>query len=116
MQNGLQLNHDKSEALIVGTSSHLKQALPAVPSVTVAEVNLPVSERMKVLGVILDWRLTFEKHATAVAKSCNDQAQAICHIRHLLTPELAQTLACSLILLRIDYCNDLLCGAPTGTI
>jgi len=109
MQNGLQLNPDKSEALIVGTSSQLKQVLPVVPSVTVAGVNLPVpvSGQMKVLGVILDRRLTFEKHATAVAKSCNYHAEAIRHIRHFLTPELARTLACSLILLY---------GAPTGTV
>ena len=54
MQNGLQLNLDKSETLIVGTLSQLKQVQPAVPSMTVAGVNLPVSEQMKVLGVILD--------------------------------------------------------------
>ena len=69
-----------------------------------------------VLGVVLDQRLTFEKHATAVAKSCNYHAQAIRHIRHLLTLDLAQTLACSLILSRIDYCNALLHGAPAATI
>ena len=54
MQNGLQLNPDKSEALIAGTSSQLKQVLPASPSVTVVGVNLPVSKQMKVVGVILD--------------------------------------------------------------
>ena len=70
---------------------------------------------MKVLGVILDWRLTFQKHAMAAARSCNYHVHAIRHI-HLLTTELAQTLACSLILSRIDYCNALLHGAPTGTI
>ena len=69
-----------------------------------------------VLGVVLDQRLTFDKYATSVAKSCNYHAQAIRHIRHLLTLELAHTLACSLILSRIDYCNALLHGAPTDTI
>ena len=83
---------------------------------TVAGVNLLVSEQMKVLSVILDRRLTFEKHASAVAKLCNYHAQAIHHIRHLLMPKLAQTLACSFILSRIDYCNALLYGATTGTI
>jgi len=59
-------------------------------------------------------RLTFDKYATSVAKSCNYHAQAIRHIRHLLTLELAQTLACSLILSRIDYCNALLHADCTG--
>jgi len=36
--------HAERSALIVGTSSQLKQVLQAVPSVTVAGVNLPVSE------------------------------------------------------------------------
>ena len=34
------------------------------------------------------------------------------HIRHLLTQDLAQKLACRLILCRIDYCNAVLYGAP----
>jgi len=46
----------------------------------------------------------------------NYHTQAIWHIRHLLMTELAQTLACSLILSRIDYCNAVLHGAPTSSI
>ena len=38
------------------------------------------------------------------------------HTGHLLTTELAQTLACSLILSRIDYCNAVLHGAPSYSI
>ena len=56
------------------------------------------------------------RHVSAVARSCNYHAQAIGHIRHLLTMDLAQTLACSLILSRIDYCNAVLHGATSGTI
>ena len=56
------------------------------------------------------------KHVLAVTRSCNYHAQAIRHIRHLLTTELAQTLACSLILSRIDYCNAVLHGAPKYSI
>jgi len=84
--------------------------------VKVAGVDLSVAEDIKVLGVILDRSLTFDKHVSAVARSCNYHAQAIRHIRHLLTIELAQTLACSLILSRIDYCNAVLHGAPSSTI
>ena len=46
----------------------------------------------------------------------NFHAQTIWHIRNLLTPDLALTLACSLILLRLDYCNAVLYGAPAGSI
>ena len=66
---------------------------------------------MKVLGVVIHRHLTFHKHVSAVARSCNCHAQATRYIRYLLTTELAQTLACSLILSRIDYCNALH-GAP----
>jgi len=52
----------------------------------------------------------------AVARSCNYHAQAIRHTRHLLTTELAMTLACSLIITRLDYCNSLLHAAPTSSI
>ena len=85
-------------------------------SVSAAGVDLPVADDIKVLGVVLDRRLTFHKHASAVARSCNYHAQAIRHIRHLLTTKLAQTLACSLILSRIDYCNAVLHGAPSYSI
>jgi len=116
LHNGLQLNPDKSEALIVGTNNQLHAVTSSLSSVSVAGVDLPVAEEMKVLGVVLDQRLTFSKHVSAVARSCNYHAQAIRHIRHLLTTDLAQTLACSLILSRIDYCNAVLHGAPTYTI
>ena len=88
----------------------------SVSSVSVAGVDLPVANDIKVLGVVLDRRLSFHKHVSAVARSCNYHAQAIRHIRHLLTTELAQTLACSLIHSRIDYCNAVLHGAPSYNI
>ena len=80
------------------------------------------------LGVVLYRRLTFREDVSTdgqcvvvarnvvVARSCNYHALAIRHIRHLLTSELAQTLACSLILSRIDYCNAVLHGAPNYSI
>ena len=47
----------------------------------------------------------------AVARSCNYRVRVICHICHLISTEVVQTLACSdvdLILSSIDYCNVLL--------
>jgi len=116
MQNGLQLNPDKSESLVIGTSNQLQAATSSLATISVAGVDLPTAEHMKVLGVTLDRRLSFDQHVSAVARSCNFHAQAIRHIRPLLTRDLAATLTCSLILSRIDYCNAILHGAPVGCI
>ena len=51
MQNGLQLNPDKSKALIVGTANQLHAITSAVTSVSVASVDLSVANDMKALGV-----------------------------------------------------------------
>ena len=49
MQNGLQLNPDKSEALFMGTATQ-QRAVSSLPSVTVADVDLLVADSMRVLG------------------------------------------------------------------
>jgi len=89
MHKGLQLNPDKSEVHFMGTATQLR-AVSSLKSVSVADVDLPVADSMPVLGVTLDHRLTFDNHASAVARSCNYHARAIHHIRHLLTLDLAQ--------------------------
>ena len=56
VQNGLQLNPDKSEALFMGTATQLR-AVSFFKSVSVADVDFPVADSMRVLGVTLDRRL-----------------------------------------------------------
>jgi len=103
--------------LVIDTANQSQTTAAAVATVSVAGVQLPVADQMKVLGVVLDRRLTFDKHASAVAPSCIYHARAIRHIRHLISTDLApHTLACSLILSRVDYCNALLRGAPASSI
>jgi len=63
----------KSEALIVGTSNQLHaKSIPS--SVSVAGTDLPAADDMKVLGVVLDRRLSCDHHATSVARACNFHA------------------------------------------
>ena len=46
MMNDLQLNPDKSEALIIGTTNQLQVTRASLSSVTVAGVDLPVADEM----------------------------------------------------------------------
>jgi len=85
-------------------------------NVAVAGVYLIPVKVVESLGVIFDDRLTFDAHVPAVCKACNCHIWALRHIRHLLTQDIANTLACSIVGARIDYCNSILYGAPTSSI
>ena len=72
--NGLQLNANKSEVMLVGTA-HQLQAASAITSVSAAGSSLPVSvsDKMKTLGIVLDSRLNFYGHFSSVIQACNYQ-------------------------------------------
>jgi len=62
LHNGLQLNADKSEVVILGTGHELR----ATANITVAGSNLIVSDRLKSLGVTIDSHL--RSTATPITK------------------------------------------------
>jgi len=64
LQNGLQLNPNKSKALFIGMTNQMRVVTLSVSIVSVAGVDLPVVEEMKVLGVVLNRRLMFHKHVS----------------------------------------------------
>jgi hypothetical protein len=113
--NNLLLNAAKSEAMLVGSSSQLKAA-SSVNTVSVAGVNLPVSSEIKSLSVVIDSKLTFDTHVKAVCRACNYHTWALRHIRRYLPLPVAQTLACSIVGSRLDYCKSVLYGAPKSSI
>jgi len=84
LHNGLQLNADKSEIVILGTGHQLR-ATANITAVEVAGSNLVVSDRLKSLGVTSDPHLRFDCHANNVARASNYQTRALRHVRSLLT-------------------------------
>jgi len=91
--------------MVIGTSAQLRTAdhiseicgRRCEPKATMAVV--------KSLGVILDSHLTFAAHVTAVCKACNYHIWVLRHIPHLLTHDIANTLACSIVGARIEFCK-----------
>jgi len=67
------------------------------------------------LGIMIDSHLRFDCHAKEVVRACNFHTHALRHVRTLLTDDLAQTAACSIVGSRLDYCNAMLYGAPAAT-
>jgi len=68
MQNGLQLNADKSEVVFLGPAAQLRSAAN-ITTVDVAGSTLPVAPQLKSLGVTIDSNLRFDCHARNVAKA-----------------------------------------------
>ena len=63
----------------------------------------------------IDSNLRFDCHARNVAKACNFHTRTLRHVRSLLTDDVAQTVACSIVASRLDYCDALLSGAQVAT-
>jgi len=107
---------DKSEAVILGTALQLRSAA-TIRAVEVAGSRLQIAPKLKSLGVTIDSRLWFDCHAKDLARACNYHTRALRHVRSLLSDDLAvaQTVACSIVASRHDYCNAMLYGAPATT-
>jgi len=101
--------------LLAGSSAQLKAALN-INTVSVTAVSLPVLSVIKSLVVVIDSRLTFDTHVRAICKVCNYHTWALRPIRHKLPLPVAQTLACTIVVSRLDYCNSVLYGAPKSSI
>src|SRR2546425_1091844 len=108
------LNPEKSEVLLVGSRAQVKKFAGGT-GVAVAGSNIKFSVQLKSLGVTLDQGLTFDQHVRNVVKASNFHIRALRHIRPLLTREVANTVACSIVSTRLDYCNSLLYGTSQRT-
>ena len=109
VQNKLQLNEGKTEALLVATSSSDKD-LPT--SIQIGSRVMPFVKSVRNLGVILDWRLSMKEHINKMWKMAYWELRRISSISQYLAEDAATTLVVSLILSRLDYGNCLLAGVP----
>jgi hypothetical protein len=104
----LVLNPDKTELIIFGTRPQLAK-LPDV-SLRVADIAIPLSARVRDLGVILDPQLTMKDHIASISKTAFAYLRVISRQRYYLDDASAALLIHSLVLSRLDYCSSLLYG------
>ena len=109
--NKLQLNDNKTEAMII-LSNRMSVHSPLPSVIHIGDADVPFVSSVKNLGVTLDSNLSMSQHISNTCKAAYIQIRHISSIRHLLTTQATQTLVCSLVLSRLDYCNSLLSGCP----
>jgi hypothetical protein len=113
--NGMLLNPDKSEVLLVARRANAEK-FACGAGVCVAGSNIAYSVQLKSLGVTLDKNLSFDQHVGNIVKASNFNIRALRHIRPMLDKTVANTVACSIVSTRLDYCNSLLYGASAHNI
>ena len=114
LSNDMRLNPSKTEAIPVETKQQLAKNAPA--TIKVADSNVQLSEKLEIPGLVIDKTLTFDHHVTELCRSCNYHVRTLHHIRPSLSQELANTLACSMVQSRLDYCNSLLFGMSESNL
>ena len=113
-QNDLQLNPDKSEAMLLGTRQRL--ATIELPSINVAGSPIELVPSLKSLGVTIDSGLTFDRHINNICRASYFNIRALRQIRSALTRETARSVAASLVQTRLDYCNSIFVGTTVKNL
>ena len=107
----LKLNLDKTELLFIPG----KRCPHRDMSITIEDTVVKTAPTARILGVILDDKLSFSDHIAATARSCRFQLYNIRKIRPCLTDDAAKLLIQATVISRLDYCNSLLAGV-TGCV
>jgi hypothetical protein len=113
--NGLALNADKTEAICLGTT-HQRQSLSSLTSIQVADASVTLSNHIKLLGVTLDNRLSFDKHVSNLCSVSYFHIRAFRHIRNCLDLQSSKYIACAIVGSRLDYANSCLSGVSAYNI
>uniref|UniRef100_A0A8D2Q9P6 Reverse transcriptase domain-containing protein n=1 Tax=Varanus komodoensis TaxID=61221 RepID=A0A8D2Q9P6_VARKO len=106
--NKLKLNPDKMEVLLIGRSRFGEGELHLVLN----GVALPLRDKVRSLGVLLDPELSLEAQVTAVARSAFLQLRLIHQLRPYLEYDCLATVTHALVTSRLDFCNTLYVGLP----
>lgn len=113
--NGLALNPDKSDAVLFGTQQRLR-SFPSISSINVAGSSICLSDHVKILGVILDNKLTFNSHVDSLCRSSFFHLRSLRYIRPSLNLDIAKAFGSAIIGSRLDYANSILYNTSSSNI
>ena len=84
-QNGIVVNPEKSEAVLLSTSQQARASIPPLTGVNVAGCVMPLTDTVKILGVTIDHHLTFNTQVYKTSASRHTtifEHGSISNVRH----------------------------------
>ena len=114
IQNRLQLNDSKTEALLV-CAPHMRSKL-SVLHLEVGVSRIVPSDVVRNIGAFFDQNLNMQHHVKQLCRKASFQLWNIGRIRHLLNAKTAETLVHAYITSRLDCGNALLSGLPEALL
>jgi hypothetical protein len=100
----LLVNDDKTELMLVGRKQQFARLNP-----TVRINGQPIKrvESMKILGVLIDCHLNWNKHLAKVTRNCNYSLSQLYPLRSVLSFASRKTLAMALTISHLNYCSSI---------
>ena len=106
----LKLNQSKTEILFIQSNysrNYSHEDIIKEP-ILIDSTNVTPSTSAKILGVYFDHRMSMTKHVNETCKSCYIHLRNIRQLGSRLSTKVKLILVQSLVLSRLDYCNNLL--------
>ena len=104
--NKLQLNEDKTEALLFNSSK--LQDPPS--SLSICQTTVTFSESVRNLSFYINKGLSMKEHVDFICKTAFFELCCLSTMQHYLSVDPTKTLVVLLVRSRIDDCNSLLAG------
>ena len=106
MENGLKLNPDKTEFILLGSKIQ-RNSIASILPVNILDNDLYPSDVVRNLGVLFDSNLSFTNHVNSIVKSCFVSLRDLRRVRRHLSVDTTVIAANALVSSRLDYCNSL---------
>ena len=98
MTNGMQANPDKYQAIIFGNKNDAPQYF------TIGGQNVMCNENVKLLGIEIDCKLTFDLHVSQLCKKASRQINALMRLSNMLDHDVKMNIFMSFIKSIFNYC------------
>ena len=112
--NSLKMNESKTDFMLVGSKQNLKKS--ANFYFKIGDTTVRPSEKVKVLGVIIDCGLNWGAHVTTVVQKCNRILVTLCKFRHYFSSDVIKIIIQAYVFPHISYCLSVWAAAAKGQL